>query len=892
MKDTLKVRARRLALISIVAVVVCIGVFFAGGAQLIEKFNYLEREQELDVARRVERALDSDLHQLAVTTHDYAQSDSIYNFVQGGNPSYANSVLPYDTLSDLQVDVVWIIDAAGHELYSARVDDLTDAVSHPADAGLIAALQPYASRLKAFGGLAPHARLLRLPGGLLAFDAEEITRTDRSGASGALLLFGRFIEIDELERARETSQTSVDLVMLGSGAETNVLPEQATEWLRTAAIRDRYFTTPVSETQVRTTVLLRDVDGARIALLTWLAARDVSALGRRATTQFVGFFAAVLLVVSAIVGVLFLRLHRSLLAQYNAQQRYTNIIRNLDESVIIVERASLKIKEANPALQRRLDYTEDELAGCELQEIFRNLPLEWVRDPWRSQPVIRECQLQARGGQLVDVEVTVSAVSDRQGDLICLLSRDITSRKRAERDAVEHRRKLARLANHDALTGLPNRLFLQARLPRLLRRLADSKRMLAVFYVDMDHFKDINDSRGHPFGDKLLRIFSRRLKAAVGAHDVVVRMGGDEFVVVASLIPDVSSAELIAQRLVITAQAPIIIDDVTITVTASVGVAVYPQHALDTETLLKHADIALYQAKQAGRNGYKLFTSDMNVEISEQVALEQALRHALGSIDELYVEYQPIIDLRSGRLVSLEALVRWRHPEVGLVPPSRFIPIAEKTGLIVGLGEFVLRSVMRQLQAWQRAALPLVPVAVNISPIQLQRINLAALVNQLLREFTVESKWLKFEITESAVIHDSREAVVALQTLRELGSQVVIDDFGTGFATLGHLKNLPVDGVKIDKGFVAEVTRDASDVAIVSGIVSMAHDLHLYTVAEGIERSEQLAKLRELGCDQGQGYYFTRAVAAAGCEQLLSQLGDMQDPPESVQRRVLRRQHA
>jgi diguanylate cyclase (GGDEF)-like protein/PAS domain S-box-containing protein len=630
--------------------------------------------------------------------------------------------------------------------------------------------------------------------------------------------------------------------------------------------------------------LLRVPDG----LLAFDAAevpRSISALGWHTTVALLATI-IMLLVASVVATILFMRLQSTALDRRDVQQRYTNIIQNLDESVVLVDRATLQIREANPAILRRLGYSESEFLKCNLESIFNNLPLTSVREG--QQGVVYESQMLACDGNVIDVEVTLSNVSDQQGDLVCLLSRDVTTRKRAERDAADHRRKLSRLANHDPLTGLPNRLFLNLRLPRLLRRLADSHRLLAVFYVDMDHFKDINDSHGHPFGDKLLKIFAQRLKASIGEHDVVVRVGGDEFVVVVSLLSNMNAAELVAQRLIVAAQAPVIIDDTMLTVSASIGVAVYPLHAVNTETLLKHADIALYQAKQAGRNGYKVFNSDMNLELSEKLALEQSLRHALGN-NELYVEYQPILDLHTNALRSFEALVRWRHPQMGLVPPARFIPVAEKSGLILPLGEFVLRSVLQQIQRWHQLGMPLVPVAVNISPLQLQRINLAELVAKLIAEFGVESKWLAFEVTESAVIHDYQEVVSTLQNFRELGSRVLIDDFGTGFSTLGHLKNLPIDGIKIDRSFVMEVSNKYSDRVIISGIVNMARELKLYTVAEGIETMEQLAVLRELGCDHGQGYYFTSSLSGKDAQKLLEQLGGMKDLSETVKHRVLRR---
>ena len=502
-------------LISGLALLSCLAVIGLGGSQLLAKFNYIEHEQAIATAQQVERAFEADLFQLSISVRNYAPADAGYNFVHRHIASYPQTML-HEALSGLQVDVVWMIDGNGHDLYSARVDEVDHAVVQPANQALLESLRPYRQQLAQLHLGKPRQRLLRVPDGLLAFDVAEITRTDKTGATGALLFFGRYIEIDELERARETSQTPVELLLGDTPQAAGIVEPTTAQWFRSSSEQQRFFALPLDRDRINVGLLLRDAAGQRIGMLQWQSPRNIAALGWHTSVSLLGTIASLLLVAVVVVGMLFSRLQKSALGRFAAQQRYTNIIRNLDESVVIVERSTLKIKEANPALQRRLGYSEAELLKCTLESIFKNLPLDDVR--LYQQSMVHECQMLSRDGKLIDVEVTLSNVSDQHGELVCLLSRDITTRKRAEREATDHRRKLSRLANHDALTGLPNRLFLHARLPRLLRRLADSKRILAVFYVDMDHFKDINDSRGHPFGDKLLKIFSQRLKAAVGAH--------------------------------------------------------------------------------------------------------------------------------------------------------------------------------------------------------------------------------------------------------------------------------------------------------------------------------------------------------------------------------------
>jgi diguanylate cyclase (GGDEF)-like protein len=421
------------------------------------------------------------------------------------------------------------------------------------------------------------------------------------------------------------------------------------------------------------------------------------------------------------------------------------------------------------------------------------------------------------------------------------------------------------------LTKLPNRLYLHSRLPRVLKKVAQGDRLLALIYLDLDHFKNINDSRGHGCGDQLLQVVAQRLRAAVGAHDLVARMGGDEFVVVASLLADAEAVTQLAALLRATIQAPVMLEGEPLTVTASLGVAVYPRDALDVETLLKYADIALYNAKEAGRDCYRLFAADMDVKVSEAVALEQALRHAIGTA-QIYMEYQPVIEMRTGRVASLEALMRWRHPELGLIPPSQFVPIAEKSGLIVQLGQQALQHVLARLRGWIDANVPIVPVAVNVSPLQFERTDFAAVVAQLAADASVEPRWLRFEITESAVMKEPEKLIGTLETLRLLGSEVLIDDFGTGFSSLSYLSKLPVDTLKIDRSFVHDLGRETARKSIINAVVDMAKRLNLKTIAEGVETAEQVAALLELGCEFGQGYFYSKPVTARHCRALLEEL--------------------
>ena len=462
--------------------------------------------------------------------------------------------------------------------------------------------------------------------------------------------------------------------------------------------------------------------------------------------------------------------------------------------------------------------------------------------------------------------------------LLTMINRDWRTRAAARRQSLDQQRKFSRLTRRDALTGLPNRAYLQKLLPRLIWRARRDSCRLALLYVDLDHFKNVNDSLGHAAGDKLLTAVSHRLRAVVSTHDVVVRMGGDEFVVIATELPNAEVVNSIADRIRRALVVPLDLDGVTMFASPSIGISVYPEDGGDAEQLLKHADIALHHAKDRGRGNHQFYTPEMNARLSERFSLERSLRQALER-NELSLEYQPSFDLQTLRPVSLEALIRWKTADGTYIPPSRFIPIAEQSGLIVDIGEWVLRTVCLQLSEWQRHHVPLLPVSVNISVRQFEHTEMATLVSTLAEELGIDASLLHFEITESAAMQNSQQHLGLLQALRNLGSRILIDDFGTGYSSLSYLKHLPIDTLKIDRAFVRDMAVDANDAAIVRAIVGVAKSLGLQLVAEGIETAEQLECLRKLDCECGQGFYFSPPVSAESCRAVLWQL---RGPPGAV----------
>ncbi|HTP39925.1 MAG TPA: bifunctional diguanylate cyclase/phosphodiesterase [Steroidobacteraceae bacterium] len=447
------------------------------------------------------------------------------------------------------------------------------------------------------------------------------------------------------------------------------------------------------------------------------------------------------------------------------------------------------------------------------------------------------------------------------------LRRHAQRQKAEDRRQRVHSRRQRIQAWHDPLTGLANHLQLRARLPRALRRLEPGQQ-LAVVLLGIDGFNSVNSTLGRDAGDQLLRTVALRMRAAAGETDLLFRLKADEFLLLAAIPADPRHAGQRAERLLAAIQAPTLLNKRPMVFTASIGISLCQDPAQPPLELLQQAESALRRARAQSGNCYRIADPGSTLELRENLLLEQALREAIGS-DQFYVEYQPIVDMRSGALLSLEALVRWLHPERGVIAPLRFIPAAERLGLIEALGSAVLEMVIRQLRQWQLQGVPVVPVAVNVSPWQLNRTDFPSKVQELCAAADLDPAWLRFEITESAVVHNSTQLVGSLLTLQAMGSQIQIDDFGTGYSNLGYLTRLPVNTLKIDRSFVNELGQSANATTLVSLIVEMARKLGFGTIAEGVETLEQHAALLELGCSRAQGYFYARPESAQRCEQRL-----------------------
>ncbi len=541
--------------------------------------------------------------------------------------------------------------------------------------------------------------------------------------------------------------------------------------------------------------------------------------------------------------------------------KLSSAIEQTADTVVITDLRGV-IEYVNPAFERNTGFRREEALGHTPRIVKSGKhDAAYYERLWQTilrGEVFRGVFINRRkGGSLYYEEKTITPLKDEKGVITHFVStgKDVTERMEAQE-------RLDRLAHYDALTGLPNRNLFHDRLQHALDRARRAGRSVAILVLDLDNFKTVNDSLGHDAGDRLLQAVAGGIRGCVRAEDTAARLGGDEFVIVLENIERAEEASMVAHKLTDTLTQPFQLGEHEVFVTASVGIAVYPDDAKDLDNLLKNADTAMYRAKEQGRNAYRFYSAEMTARVREHLRLRTQLRHALQR-DEFELHYQPIVELATGRIVALEALARWRHPESGLLDAGKFIPAAEESGLIVPLGEWVLRRVCADLRAWSGLIPASLRVAVNVSARQFADPNLLAAVGCmkcLQRGQGGCAGVIELEITESVLMQHEQGVSEALRAFRDNGIRLAIDDFGVGYSSLEYLKRFRVDTVKIDRTFIHDMTDDADAGALVAAIVAMAHALKLKVVAEGVETARQLELLRGCGCDMVQGYLLSRPV--------------------------------
>lgn len=537
------------------------------------------------------------------------------------------------------------------------------------------------------------------------------------------------------------------------------------------------------------------------------------------------------------------------------------------EAIVITDEHN-NIVRVNQAFTRISGFEEDEVkgenprmfaSGKMSREFYENMWRDFLaHDGWSG-----EIWNKRKNGEIFPEWLILSLVRDESGRVVNYIAiySDITERKREEE-------RIQFLASHDMLTSLPNRFLLTDRITQALALAERNRSNVAVLFIDLDHFKNINDSLGHDVGDELLKQVALRMAHCLRRSDTIARLGGDEFVAVLPEVVSENEAAFVAEKMLEAFIEKFSIEGHRLTITPSIGVSMYPEDGVDAVTLMRNADMAMYRSKETGRNTLQFYRPEMTLNINERLQLEMQLRHAVEN-RELFLVYQPKVELESGRMIGMEALIRWQHPELGLISPARFIPVAEESGLIVEIGEWVLREACTQGRIWQAQGYDVVPIAVNVSGVQIKRGQLVERVRTILAETRFDPHLIELEITESVLMELGETSMQLMAGLKLLGVQLALDDFGTGYSSLSRLKTFPLDYLKVDQSFVRDVTIDPDDAAIVRAVLSMAHEMKIKVVAEGVETKEQLEFLRALQCEEYQGYLFSRPVIADEIEKFM-----------------------
>jgi diguanylate cyclase (GGDEF)-like protein/PAS domain S-box-containing protein len=558
-------------------------------------------------------------------------------------------------------------------------------------------------------------------------------------------------------------------------------------------------------------------------------------------------------------------------ALFDAKERAEVTLNSIGDAVMSTDQRC-NITYLNVVAETLTGWPRAEAAGHRLEEVFHVIDAdsrELAENPMalairenRTVGLTPNSLLVRRNGVEAAIADSAAPIHDRQGDVTgaVMVFRDVSTARAASL-------RMSYLALHDVLTELPNRIMLNDRLAQAIAMASRQQQKIALLFLDLDRFKHINDSLGHAVGDLLLQSVARRLVGRVRTSDTVSRQGGDEFVILLSAVAHAEDAGITAESILRVLDEPHLVDEHEIHVTGSIGIVIFPDDTTDADAMLKFADLAMYQAKSAGRNNYQFFESDLNVTALVHQSIEQGLRQALERA-EFELHYQPQINFVTGAIAGVEALLRWHHPSRGLLCPADFMPVAEESGLIVPIGRWVLREACRQAKAWEDSGFSPIRMAVNVSAVELRFKLFAEGVQAVLADTGLSPRHLELELTETFLMQDSSPTVMVLQTLKGFGVQLALDDFGTGYSSLSYMRRFPIDTLKIDRSFVRDLATDADDASIVSAVINMGNSLHMLVVAEGVETAEQATMLRERACPEGQGLFLAPPVSAQGISTL------------------------
>jgi diguanylate cyclase (GGDEF)-like protein/PAS domain S-box-containing protein len=839
--------------------VLLLALFAAGSRRLfLGSFSALEEKSMQTEVKRAKESILNELDQIDTITCDYSGWDEAYNFVQGPDRTFVKTNLADAIYSKLRLNLIVYFNAAGKITYQ-RLYDYHRKCDLPVPPDIISQLTPGSPLLMHTSTDSAIKGFVSTADGILLTASRPVLTSDYKGPSKGTLVMARYLDQTEIRAISERTKRSLSLIPSG----VRGVSEAAEIYASLPTLQDIHVTTTSAD--ICGYGHFHDVFGKDAFMIRVSSPRSITKQGQKTVNSFFVLFACMTLLSAGGIYAIFERLTSSLRKQRESEMQYHRLVERAAEGIVIASLEGYFILDANAAFASLTGKTLQEMRGCSLMELFDGPQTELTEEFSRILTQTRELRLHHRSGTTVTAEVNAIKITRDNKPVLSLIIHNITERKSFED-------QLMYQANHDPLTGLPNRILLNDRLSHALAMAKRKQCRIVLMLLDLDHFKVINDTMGHSYGDQLLCAAAQRLGKLVRASDTIARIGGDEFVAVLTTVNDQSDVITIANRYLEEISQPYNLQGQEITLTTSIGISQFPDDGDTAETLFKKADTAMYHVKDRGRNGIQFYAEEMNIRAGKRMMIESRLRHAI-ELDELSLHYQPQIDLATGRIVGMEALLRWSNSELGSVAPVDFIAVAEETGLIVPLGKWALETACRQYMRWAEDEIPQLRMAVNLSPRQFIQKDLVDMVRDILAKTGIDPSCLDLEVTESLMMNNIEDSIEKMVALKKLGISLSIDDFGTGYSSLNCLQRFPLDILKIDRSFVMEIGNGSKSV-IIRAIVAMAHSLGLSVVAEGVETVEQLNFLRNHRCEEVQGYYFSRPLPADSFIELITNTTD------------------
>ena len=827
----MKLRNKILIAISL-AWLIFLGLTYLGSRLfLIQSFLDLEQDRADRDLARVDQALDQVNYALYTYTSDWSHWNDLYDFMQDKKPEYIPDNLNMTAFVNSHVNLISYWDKKGKLVVGSAVDTENQKfIAFPK--GLEKYIYPNSLLLSHEDVNKDIRGYILVSSGIMLIASSAVTDGDKLLPPLGISIFGRNLDDELVKQIIETTKVNIKLFI---PKEINKSPALTNYFNIISNDKNSHYSIPISHDSLEGYTLIKDIYNKPIGMFRMTTPRAIYLTGSHAVDYYLATF--------VILGVLF-----SILMLWLLRILIIKRLEKLDNQVANIS--------ANNAIHQRVDASgSDELS-------FVSSEINHMLDIIQASHDQLEHRVQERTQELQKTNIQ--------------LQQEITERKSVERELVIHKEHLVRLAHYDNLTALPNRVFFNEILNKAINHAGRKNKVLAVLFIDLDRFKTINDALGHPIGDLVLKEMGIRFSAILRAGDILARLGGDEFIVLLNDIGDAKYAGVVAEKLLSSCAQPVKIDSHEFFITASIGICVFPYDGKSLEDLHRNADMAMYKAKRSGGGIYQYYTQEMDIAAHEHIKLEAAIRKALQN-DEFVLYYQPQLNLKTGKIECVEALIRWEHPELGMISPIKFIPLAEETGLILPIGEWALREACRTNKAWQKAGYDPISVAVNISPKQFRHQDIAEIVTTVLRETELEAKYLEVEITETAVMDNVDVAISRLNNIHSMGVHISIDDFGTGYTSISYLKQFPVNVLKIDQQFIKGIPQSQNDMAITSAVIALGHNLGLKIVAEGVETAEQVQYLMDHNCDLIQGYFLSRPLPTSKIVLQFTKSGTIQD---------------